>query len=369
MKGLAPIFEGRSLWVTQARARCLRHFNDAACPPGLVTGTAIRHGGGRISEALLLGACLLLGAPQATALENRSIVNQSGSLVSPTYEVNLQDNLLSIESNQMPWTKVLGAIRKKTGIRFHYSIPLPGSVTVSFKALPMRQALERLFGPEAYFILRYPIGSGSPVEQGLVPLEVWVLGKVAGDIAGGTPERKSAEGATETKSSSMANPDTEPEMPEDVAEPIPTPEEIQAAQDEIDTLIGMTKHDDPAQRLQALLSLSGHDKIDAVTVRSSLETALTDRDANVRTYAVQTLASHGGPEAMGYLWQALRDPDPAVRIVAVQMAVPKEQAFLQAALSDKDEHVRSIAVLMQKQEQEPSDSFAQAPANRAAAPD
>lgn len=131
-----------------------------------------------------------------------------------------------------------------------------------------------------------------------------------------------------------------------------------AVEEEIDTLIGMTKDDDPAERLQALLSLSGHDKVDAVTVQSTLEAALTDRDANVRAYAVQTLASHGGPEAMGYLWQALRDPDPAVRVVAVQTAVPTDQghAFLQAALSDKDEHVRSIAVLMQKQEQQQSDS-------------
>lgn len=362
MKRLTLIFERRSRSVTEDRARCLRHLDETMCPPVFLTATANRHGNGRAIEALLLSACLVLQVPLATALENRSIVNQSGSFVSPAYEVNLQDNLLSIESKQIPWTKVLRAISKKTGLRFHYSIPLESSVTVSFKALPMRQALERLFGPEAHFILRYPIGSGPPVEQGLVPLEVWVLGKVAGDISGGAPERKSAELVTEIKSSPMANPDTEQEMPEDVPESIPTPEEIQAAQEEIDTLIAMTKHDDPAQRLQALLSLSGHDKVDAITVRSSLEAALTDRDANVRGYAVQTLASHGGPEAMGYLWQALRDPDPAVRIIAIQTAVPTDQghAFLQAALADKDEHVRSIAVLMQKQEQVPSDSSDQA---------
>lgn len=350
---LTALFERRWRRVTRDRVRCLRQLNETVCLPALGTRTANR--GGRTVQALLLGACLILGAPQATAFENRSIVNQSG--VSPAYEVNLQDNLLSIESKQMPWTTVLRAISKKTGIRFHYSIPLKGSVSVSFNALPVRQGLERLFGPEAHFILRYPIGSGPPVEQGRLPLEVWVLGKVAGDIAGGTPGRKLAEGVTEIAGSPMANPDTEQEMPEDVLEPIPTPEEIQAAQEEIDTLIDLTKHDDPAQRLQALLSLSGHDKVDAVTVRSTLEAALTDRDANVRGYAVQTLASRGGSEAIGYLWQALRDPDPAVRIVAIQTAVPTDQghAFLQAALEDKDEHVRSIAVLMQKQEQEPSE--------------
>lgn len=357
MKKLTALFERRSRWVTRDRARCLRKLNETVCLPALGTRTANRYAGGRTVEALLLDACLILGAPQATALESRSIVNQSGPLVSPAYEVNLQDNLLSIESKQMPWTTMLRAISKKTGIRFHYSIPLEGSVSVSFNALPVRQGLERLFGPEAHFILRYPIGSGPPVEQGRLPLEVWVLGKVAGDIASGTPGRKLAEGVTEIAGSPMANPGTEQEMPEDVLEPIPTPEEIQAAQEEIDTLIDMTRHDDPAQRLQALLSLSGHDKVDAVTVRSTLEAALKDRDANVRGYAVQTLGSHGGSEAIGYLWQALRDPDPAVRIAAIQTAVPTDQghAFLQAALADKDEHVRSIAVLMQKQEQEPAD--------------
>jgi hypothetical protein len=59
---------------------------------------------------------------------------------------------------------------------------------VSFTALPVKQALERLFGPEASFMFRYSEGRPGPLA---VPQEVWVLGKVQG---GGPEPRKTGGG-------------------------------------------------------------------------------------------------------------------------------------------------------------------------------
>lgn len=85
--------------------------------------------------------------------------------------------------------------------------------------------------------------------------------------------------------------------------------------------------------------------MDKTTVQSAIEAALTDKDARVRGQALQALTSRDGAEAMPQLWQALRDPDPGVRILAIENAGSGEQgkALLEAALSDEDESVRAVA--------------------------
>lgn len=112
----------------------------------------------------------------------------------------------------------------------------------------------------------------------------------------------------------------------------------------VDTLVELAKADDPALRMQAVSALGDRGIIDD-TVRSTLEAAFADRDADVRGQALQALAIRGGGETMEYLKQALRDPDPSVRIVAVERVEAKDQGIdlLQEALTDADETVRSLA--------------------------
>jgi HEAT repeat protein len=115
----------------------------------------------------------------------------------------------------------------------------------------------------------------------------------------------------------------------------------------------MAENKDPQVRLQALLALSDDDKADEDTVQSALDAALTDKDASVRGYAIQVLARRAGPDATGLLWQALRDPDPGVRMRAVNSVVPSNDqgiALLQEVLSDADETVHSLAAFRLKQE-------------------
>jgi hypothetical protein len=297
----------------------------------------------------LLAAWLLPGATQAVIAQEAA--PRTGPLQvadSPALRVGFKDSLLSIEARQRPWLEVLNAVREKTGIRINRSLPLVGSVTVSFTALPVKQALERLFGPEAHFVLRYPNSPDRAVPSA-VPKEVWVLGKVPGDRRDTTPTPDAAVVGEISASAGIASPDPGPPLEtldleaKLAGEPGDTPNEPE----EIGKLIEMTKADDPVIRLQALLALSESDKIDEVALRAALDGALVDQHASVRGYAVQAIADRGGAEAMDHLWQAMRDPDPVVRVMAVESVVPQEQgiALIEAALSDPDEAVRSAATL------------------------
>jgi hypothetical protein len=142
---------------------------------------------GSARSAWLLPGTVQAVSPQEAALRTGPL-EVADSLASGVEFVEFKDGLLSIKARQSPWTEVLNAVREKTGIRFNYSLPLAASVTASFTALPVKQALERLFGPEASFMFRYPEGR---LRSLAVPQEVWVLGKVQG---GGSEPRKTGGG-------------------------------------------------------------------------------------------------------------------------------------------------------------------------------
>jgi hypothetical protein len=232
-------------------------------------------------------------------------------------------------------------------MQFHISAPLTGTVTVSCTELPVKQALERLFGPEADFVFRYPEGAPQPLA---VPQEVWVLGKVEAANARALPitASKAVLGSEKSPPSIGLDPAMEgsnqsvtdavaPDAPEDI---------VEHDEETLEELVEWARSDKDAEtRVQALSSLSSHAEADEGAVESVLDAALTDKDPGVRGYAVQAIASRKGPAATEQLRQALKDSDPGVRIMAVDSVVPKEQglALLQEALSDADELVRTIA--------------------------
>lgn len=272
----------------------------------------------------------------------------------PRFSVSFEDGLLSIEAKQRPWTQVIEAIRERTGMRFHYSIALEGSVTVSFTALPIKQALERLFGLEADFVLRYPERVFQPLA---VPEEVWVLGSVRG---GGVQPLQSIGDQIPLETSNPSD-GTRPVIEESkstgkyaVAEDAHGGLDLNDIQ-VVDHLVELARDQDPATRVQALSTLSGRGKADEGAVELALDVALTDKIPSVRGSAVQALAIRRGPEAMEHLWHALEDPDPGVRIMAIESAASMEQGIilLREALSDKDELVRSIAADRLKQIRQP----------------
>ncbi len=266
---------------------------------------------------LLLVVVLALGL-NSTACP--AIASSEPGPNSSKFWVRFERGLLSIEAKDASWLKLLEELGRRTEIVFHIKIPLEGSATVSFKDLPVEQAVERLFGSQVNFFLTY--GGRHPARlQTALPSEVWVLGK--GSEAPGALRQLDKRG--EVVSSG-------PEEPAAVKK------------EEITTLIEMTKSDDPAMRLQGLSNLHESGKADQKTVLSVLEAALIDKDATIKGYAVQTIANFGVPDVMHYLWQAFRDPDPSVRVIVIE-SVPQNQglSLLQEALSDADEAVRSMA--------------------------
>jgi hypothetical protein len=304
----------------------------------------------RVRRPIAIGAMLVTAwLSMATALANgpASPAAKSTAPESQSLRLRFNDGLLTLHANQRPFAEVLGAIQKATSIRLHYPLPLPGSITESFTALPVKRALERLFGPETSLMSRYAVADEAPGPLA-VPKEVWVIGTIR---ARGTEDLAAAAEQSETRPRA---PIAAPEAPLDpAATPADTTEDPGMLpglgnEEAIDGLLGMARDQDPEMRLQALATLSQGaegSEADKTTVQSAIETALTDEDGRVRGQALQALASREGAEAMPQLWQALRDPDPGVRILAIENAGSGEQgkALLEAALSDEDESVRAVA--------------------------
>lgn len=295
-----------------------------------------------IIATALLAACLSTGSRAAHSGEPQTPLPDAVN--APALQIDFERGLLSVAARRVSWKQVLDRITEKTGIRFRSTGPQAGSVSVSIEPLPVRQALERLLGPGADFICRYGRATDSRATPSL-PQEVWILGgeRFARSEANSNDGGDSEDGPRSPASDSAF--DAVEGLDEAGAKDMQASADGTAAPKEIDGLVKLAEADDPAMRIQALSALGDWGGADEDTVRSTLEAALADRYPSVRKQALQALADHGGGEAMEHLRQGLRDPDPAVRIVAVERVEPTDEgiALLQEALADADETVRSLA--------------------------
>lgn len=251
---------------------------------------------------LFLGPWLLGGVQAATCRDNTPCPLQLDVHRTTTFNVDLKNGLLSIDARQAPWPALFKEIRGKTRMRIHYAIPLKGLATMSFTALPVEEAVERLFGPAADFVFCYP--EGEP-QRFAVPREVWVLGSVVGHD---TLAVQTTASKTKGTLGSEAN---NPALVDEVLR-----EGDSHNAETVDELIEKARNDEDAEaRTQALASLAGNSQ-DEVAADAALVDALNDKDPGVRGYAVQALASQWGPEATEQLRSALQDSDPGVRLLA-----------------------------------------------------
>jgi HEAT repeats len=235
-----------------------------------------------------------------------------------TVNVSFRDGLLSVEAKAGTWRQVLSRITERTGILFHHALPLEESVTVSFANLPVRQAIERLFGPEPDFVFRYDAKPNS-----LAPLtkEVWIFGKAVSNNKALIPVQAEQQAMDKPSGNAVI------------------------ARTELDRLMEMTKSSNAATRVEALSILKESGMGDQEEIRGVLAAALTEQDPMVRNLVVKAIASEGGAEAVSQLARVLHDPDLSVRIAAIE-SMPLENggsALLQEALADPDGVVRSCA--------------------------
>jgi hypothetical protein len=183
-----------------------------------------------------------------------------------------------VEAKGASWVQLLNEMQRRTGIRFHLTRPLQGSITASFEDVPIERALKRLFGSDANFIFFYHNTDPGPASFTL-PYEVWVVGKDQGEPAQ-TP------GARSAKAELAAS------VPED---------------------IGETTDDEATQEVTQTFDMNP---------QAAQELALSADDPEVRFMAIAYLGQQPNPSAVGVLLEIIRDPDPHVRQSALDGLLP-----------------------------------------------
>ena len=303
--------------------------------------------------------------------------------------IALQGNRLSVTVHDVSWETVVNELERQTGILIRIDGHLAGTLTQDFKGLLLEQGLRRLFrqANQLFFYAAAPGVSEARLTRlwlfpkaGSTREEKWLRASSAGlETAVGQREEVDSLGATAEATApeegeSVAEDDNQEErltrlqtfaqqgdvaaLQQAVFDPDQT---IQMAafevlaerdqQDAITLLLSAAKSDQPERRFQALNLLSQTGQADERTILSALSEALADADTNVKGYAIQALAEHGGPDALEPLRNVLHDPDPAIRMRVIEHVASEKQflALLQEALSDEDETLRSAATLKLEQ--------------------
>jgi hypothetical protein len=113
--------------------------------------------------------------------------------------------------------------------------------------------------------------------------------------------------------------------------------------------IEATSNPDAAVRLGGLMLLDNSSIAPEATMLQTLGGALSDKDEQVKDFALDALLRHG-QDAAGYIAPLLKDSDPALRLRVVQDLAGKDWAtpLLRIALSDSDESVRVAAAALVK---------------------
>ncbi len=281
---------------------------------------------------LLLGFWLLGSSQFVSAQGNTPPSLPVAADTTATLIVDLNDNLLSVNAKQASWQELFNQLSKKIHATFHSTLPLQGTVTASIPPLPIRDALEHLFGPEADFVFQFVKDDS---RHSAMPKEIWVLGnytKQGHQLV--KPPSKMMHDVPQSEPSAKANSDNFLQ------------DEDKLTNETIDEFISRAQDDkNPESRIQALANLTGHAETDSTAVKQALETALNDKDSSVRGYAVQALANEDSQEAAEQVRLALQDTDIDVRIKAVESVTLNDQgiALLQEALGNPDETVQIIA--------------------------
>lgn len=240
---------------------------------------------------------------------------------------------LQLEARQAPLARVLDSIASRTGVRINYSVLPDGLVTATCVGSTVKQIMECLLARKADLVFRYSRQPSTVDPRGQV-VEAWVLGAKFGADQTNSVMCLSA-GIQRQTLPIAANTKNEPEA------------------DEANDLVKMAKSENPVERAEAIGRLMAAGRKGDVTVRETLETALSDQDARVRVQAIFSLAHREGTGAAAVLREALHDSDVSVRLTAVDRA-GDDIALLQQALIDDAKSVRELAAIRLKSLSKPN---------------
>lgn len=236
---------------------------------------------------------------------------------------------LQLEARQAPLTQVLDKIAKTTGVPIHYSVLPEGRVTATCVGATLRQILECVLNHKADLIFHYPHKTVWDMPKNDLE-EVWVLGAKFDAIS---PSVTSADcEATLSKQ-------------QDQLQAMRDQKRTEAGDaDQTNTMIKLAQSKDPTERAQGIGGLLAAGKPGDPTIKATLETALSDSNADVRAQAISSFAHRNEEGTETALQTAMQDESVDVRVMAVDSA-GNNTALLQQALHDKDETVRSLAAL------------------------
>jgi HEAT repeat protein len=279
------------------------------------------------------------------------------SVAQTLFAVRWEGEALSVTAEKSPLSQVLKEVGDRTGVEIRGLEELQAEVSVRFAGFPLREGLEKLLAEVNYLILEgiAPQGDRRPtlvlVFGKPEPSALHARGEVGGPVsavgAGSIEERLKGLHAAAFEGNEEA-------LRQAMSDPNPT---IQATaldllaerdrQGAVSLLVDGTKSKHAEVRFRAL-ELLNNSQADEQTVMSALGKAVAGEDTATKSYAIRALAERGGPDAVGYLRQALHDSDPSVRMVAIDQivrAVPADQRLplLQEAAHDQDATVRSAA--------------------------
>ena len=270
---------------------------------------------------ILLSTLLLFGTVRAQ------------TLFEDHFEFVISDNKgseMQLEVRQMPLKWVFSAITAKTGVPIHYSVVPEDLVTATCVGATLKQVMECLLDRKADLIVRYPKPSTqiqARISDKNQPVEMWVLGSRFTDAANCSG---SAVPQQTINNSPLKSPDSQADA-------------VEVELDQTDDLLKMAKSKDAAVRADAIGALMSAGRKGDAKVKTVLEEALTDPNANVRAQAISSLAQREGSAATAALQDALHDTDAGVRLMAVGGA-GNNAALLQQAVNDDDEAVRNLAM-------------------------
>jgi hypothetical protein len=271
---------------------------------------------------ILLSFCLA-----AASLELVSAAEQSLQVM----KTRNAGSELQVEARQVQLAQIINKIASETGVPIHYSALPEERVTATCVGATVKQVMECLLDRKADVIFRYPQQSAKD-NSDIQPLEVWVLG-----TRFDTGQKQADCTATEAQGSvGFVNRDPEEAKIQAVS--------IKNGADPTEKLLAMARSQNPAQRADAISALMTGGRAGDAKVRKALETALSDKNADVRAQAISSLAHREGEGATVALQQALQDRDASVRLMAVESA-DNDPALFQQALNDSDETVRTLAAM------------------------
>jgi hypothetical protein len=264
-----------------------------------------------------------------------------------------------VNAEKAPLAQVLKEIADRAGVEVQGVERIQAEISVNFFRFPLRTGLEKVLANANYLFLE-----GSTTPGATRPALVVVFGKrdSASEqeivVAEGMKSQKEmemdnvADGLQALQAAALEG-NTEA-LRKALSDPNPT---VQATaldllvekdgQGTVPLLVEATKSKQAEVRFRAL-ELLNNSQADAGTVTAALGQAISGEDRASKSYALRALAERGGAEATGYLRQALQDPDPSIRMGAIDTivrSVPPEQRLplLQEAAQDQDTTVRSAA--------------------------